>query len=160
MTRKHVDPELGDIEVPDPPTPEEFEARRAEARRAAQRQRLWPHGSVSKCPRCDERALEGRDDLTQRVTRPGQIIVFRHLRGAKCRACEAQFLEPGEALNVEAEAGPDLVGDYEVKVSRIGSGTLGTYWPKDLVRVLGLKPKKRAFVKVLDADTALVSFES
>lgn len=160
MTRRYVDPDLGEIQAPKPPEPEAFEARKAAAEAGARRARLWPAGSVSKCPKCGKRALEGRDDLVERVARPGHVIVFRHMRGARCRACAAQWLEPGEHLNIEAEAGAEIVGDYEVKISRVGSGTLGTYWPKDLVRVLGLKPKKRAYVKVLDADTALISFES
>jgi hypothetical protein len=44
-------------------------------------------------------------------------------------------------------------------VSRIGSGTLGTYWPKDVERVLNLSPDKRAFIEIIDRDAVLVRFE-
>ncbi len=136
---------------------EEWEARRDEW--ADQEwERLWPDGTIQGCPRCGEEAFEGRSDLTHRITNGRHVLSFRHLHGARCRACDAQSLEPYEQFAVEDEAGVGVRADYEAKVSRIGSGTLGTYWPKDVQRVLGLKPHRRAYIEVVDRDAVLVRF--
>lgn len=159
MTSRRVeDPEFGAIEVPQPPARQEFERVARAMEDASRGVRFWPAGSVSECPRCGEARFVGRDDLSHEVPRPGGVIVFLHLRGARCEACEAQSLEPDDLVRLEAEAGVAIVADYEAKVSSIGSGTVGTYWPKDVVRLLGLTPGKRAFIMVLDRDTALVKF--
>ena len=55
----------------------------------------------------------------------------------------------------------DLVppGDHEVKVSNIGRGTVGTYWPKDVARVMGLDADTKGVVKILDDHTMVVVFD-
>lgn len=159
-TRKFQDPDFGLIEVPEErfPTREEVEARRKSLRAIQREHRLWEEGRVYRCPNCERRSLVGRNDLVEEIAKPGQIASFRHLRGAKCTACNAQFVEPSEIVAIEEEVGVGLVPDFEAKVSNIGSGTLGTYWPRDVVRNMGLTPDKKAYIKVLDRDTALVKF--
>lgn len=68
-------------------------------------------------------------------------------------------MEPYEQIAVEDEADIGLHPDYEASVSRIGSGTLGTYWPKEVERVLNLSPDKRAFIEIIDRDAVLVRVE-
>lgn len=158
MSRKVKDPDFGDIEFGAPPSREEYERVGRQAMEAVAARRLWPEGSVSKCPQCGRKAFVGRDDLTHRVSRPGGVLVFRRLRGAKCQACGVQTLEPADLVAVEEEAGVGITADYEAKVSRIGSGSLGTYWPKDVVRTMRLSPHQKAYIQVLDRDTAIVRF--
>lgn len=161
MTRTIDDPDFGEIEVPERYIPpEEWEERVQAARETIEEaDRLWPDGEVHECPECGEETFEGRSDLTVRVTRGPHVVSFRHLHGAECTSCGAATLEPYEALAVEDEAGLGFHPDYEASVSRIGSGTLGTYWPKDVERVLDLHPDKKAFIEVVDRDTVLVRFE-
>ncbi len=140
------------------PSKAEWEKRRKEYLAAIKANRLWPEGSVSACPTCHKRALVGRSDLVHQEVRPGNVQTFRNLRGAKCEACGSQFLDPEEIIAIEDTIGVGVVADFEAKVSRIGTGTLGTYWPKDVVRNLGLEPDTRAFIQVLDRETALVKF--
>ena len=141
-----------------PPSREEFEKARQETLATLLERRHWPKGSVSRCPKCGERAFAGSDDLEYRVVRPGGILVFCHLRGARCGACTAVTLEPGDMIRVEGESAARIPSDYEAKVSKIGSGSLGTYWPKDVVRNMGLDSDKRVFIQVLSGDTALLRF--
>lgn len=156
--RTIVDPDLGTIDVPEPPKKADAERLVREQREAFEKIRLWPPGSVSACPSCERRSFVGRDDLSAEIARPGGVVVYRHLRGAKCSNCDGQSLEPGEQMQIEREAGVGQVADYEAKVSNIGSGTVGTYWPKDVVRVMNLSPETRAYIQVIDRETALIRF--
>lgn len=87
------------------------------------------------------------------------MLVYRHLHGARCARCSFQVLEASDQFAIEQEAGTTFHPDYEAKVSRIGSGTLGTYWPKDVERVMHLAPHDKAFIHVVAHDTAVVRFE-
>ena len=158
MARRVKDPEFGVIIAPQPPSKEEFDRDARLVREALLRIRHWPRGIVSRCPGCDRDTFVGRDDLEFTVGRPGGVVIFRHLQGARCDSCGSQVLEPGDLVRVEGEAATGVVSDYEAKVSRIGSGTLGTYWPRDVVRNMGLAPDKKAFIQVLDHETALIRF--
>lgn len=158
MKRTVEDSEFGRIEVPPPPSRDEFEKVARKALAALEKRRVWPAGSVSRCPQCGKRAFVGRDDLSCEIARPGGIVIFKNLRGAKCEACKAQSLEPADLVRVEQDMGVGTLSDYEARVSSIGSGTLGTYWPKDVVRNLALEPGKKVYIQILDRETALVKF--
>ncbi|HLF06728.1 MAG TPA: hypothetical protein VI893_06125 [Thermoplasmata archaeon] len=156
--RVFVDPDFGEIELPAPPSRREFDEAGRQAIAAMVSRRHWPKGSLEKCSECGRMTFEGREDLEYRITRPGAVLVFRHLRGAKCATCGAQAIEPEDLIEVESEAGVGIVGDYKAKVCNIGTGTLGTYWPQDVVRNLRLSPEKLAFIQVVDEDTVLITF--
>lgn len=157
-TREIVDPDFGPIRVPEPPKRTDAERLVAAQKAAFEKLRLWPDGSVSHCPSCERRAFVGRSDLDHEVARPGGVVIYRHIRGAKCSHCGARSIEPSEQIHIESEVGIGQVGDYEAKVSNIGSGTVGTYWPKDVVRVMNLDPDTRAYIQVIDRETALIRF--
>lgn len=157
-TDEIVDPQLGRIKLPKPPKRAAAERLIEEQSRAFATKRLWEDGSVTECPSCGRESFVGRSDLSYEVGRPGGVVIFRRLMGAKCANCQAQALEPGEQIQIEREAGIGQVADYEAKVSNIGSGTVGTYWPKDVVRVMDLKPQTRAMIQILDRETILIKF--
>jgi len=159
MTRQIEDPDFGVIELPKEYLDADALDERLDTIREAFDERLWPEGETFACPRCGERTFEGRSDLAYRSTEGRHVVSFRHLHGASCTNCGAKTLEPYEQIAVEDEADIGLHPDYEASVSRIGSGTLGTYWPKDVERVLNLSPDKRAFIEIIDRDAVLVRFE-
>lgn len=156
--REIVDPDFGPIRVPEPPKRADADRLLAAQEDAFRQLRLWPDGSVSPCPSCERKAFVGRSDLSHEVARPGGVVIYRHIRGAKCSHCGAQSIEPSEQIHIESEVGIGQVADYEAKVSNIGSGTVGTYWPKDVVRVMNLSPDTRAYIQVIDRETALIRF--
>lgn len=130
------------------PSAEQWARERAQvkAQLAKRSRRIWSKGSVSQCPKCAKKSFEGRDDLSLQLPSRGHVVIFRHLQGAKCRHCGYQVLEPADQHDVEEEVGASFHSDYQAKVSRIGSGTLGTYWPKDVQRVTisaGRRPHPR-----------------
>ncbi len=49
-----------------------------------------------------------------------------------------------------------MTSPESIRVSRIGRGTLGTYWPKPIERRLGLKPGTRMEMQFLGPTTALL----
>lgn len=159
MTRDATDPDVGKIERQDTFIPDyEWDDQRDTIRQAL-KGRLWPEGETFTCPECHEPSFQGRSDLTHRVTRGPQVISIRHLHGAHCTNCEATTLKAYEQIQIEDEIGIGFHPDYEAKVSRIGSGTLGTYWPKDVQRVLNLEPHKKAYIEIIDQDAVLIRFK-
>jgi hypothetical protein len=90
------------------------------------------------------------------VVRGNVVNSFRHLHGAMCTTCSVVMLEPYEAAGIEDQVGMPFVSDYEAKVTNIGSGTVGTYWPKDIQRIMGLRKGRRMHVQLVDQDTMLI----
>ena len=143
-----------------PLTPRDAENALEEERQAvaAAARRFWPPGSVDLCPKCRERTFVGRDDMIVEVARPPVVYVFRGIRGAECTACGAQCVESADLALIEQKTAD--VSDYHVKVSALAGGrSLGTYWPADVVRNLGLSAGQVASVQVLSESAALIRVE-
>lgn len=152
-----------DDRLGDPPTQEEWDAVGRELDEKEWPD-LYPVGSVSRCPECGAEAFEGRDGLDLEVTYKGVVHYFHDLKGVRCRACGAQSLDMPEMFRVEKRLGMDPNHfppqvDFEAKVAQFGSGSLGTYWPKDIRRIMNLKPGQRAHICVVDKNAVLVRFE-
>lgn len=153
------DSDFGRIEVPD-----ERISKRAwqqgvrRVRSVLRGRRHWKAGRAYACPVCRHRTFVGRDDLTHEEVRGDKVFVFLRLHGGRCTSCDAQAVEAYEVLDVEDAMGVSFRADYRGKVSRIGRGTLGTYWPKDVERVLGLRPDKKVYIEILGRDAALLRF--
>lgn len=143
------------------PTPEQWAKAtvKVKADLAKPGKRLWPDGSKGTCPKCRAKALEGRSNLSLELPSRGHVVIFRHLQGARCTKCAYTILEPVDQYAVEEEVGVSFHSDYEAKVSRIGSGTLGTYWPKDVTRAMHLQPHDVAHIHIISPDVAVVKFE-
>ncbi|MBI2078780.1 MAG: hypothetical protein HYT80_10500 [Euryarchaeota archaeon] len=159
MKRKATlcDPDLGVIELPEAPaSPEYWNKMRKRIRERLMRTRLWKEGSRHPCPECGARTFIGSDEVTQEFRRGQRIIVMRNLAGARCASCGFQMLEPREHLHIDDELEILTAVDHDVGVSRVGRGTLGTYWPKGLQRELRLRPGTRLRVQVLSPSSALL----
>lgn len=123
----------------------------------------WPTGSVKPCNECGEMTFEGRDDLDHEIVFNGIPHIFHDLRGGRCRACGAQALEGYEMMRIEKRLGMDPTRfpphtDYEAKVAKFGSDSLGTYWPKDIRRIMRIRAGQRVYICVVDKDAVLVRF--
>ncbi len=124
-----------------------------------ERKRAFPGGSLRKCPVCSKKALQGRDDLLREIVVGAMASVHHNLHGARCKNCKAEFLESYEEIALE-EAGPERkLTDYQAKVTRVSGKNLGTYWPKDIVRVMKLHRGDALGVQVLGDDTMLIQRE-
>ncbi len=118
--------------------------------------RAFPPGPARTCPVCSKLALASRDDLVREVVVGAIALVHHNLHGARCESCGTEFLEAYEELALE-EAGPErTLSDYQAKVTSVSGRNLGTYWPKDVVRVMNLHSQDALSVQILDADTMLI----
>jgi hypothetical protein len=155
-------PGHGAIEVPPDWTPEETARRKAEGERvieALKRRRLYPPGTISTCLRCRRRTVNGKDDMVYRLVRPGAVLVFANIRGGECMECGFQAPENADQFVIDEVAGDWEPPEFEARLSEYGKGALGTYWPKDVVRNMGVRAGMRALVQILDRRTLIVRFE-
>jgi YgiT-type zinc finger domain-containing protein len=155
------DPEFGPVRVPQRPrpTPKEWAEDGNLMRARIRKRRFWKLGEVHECPRCGKDTFVGADRITRMFTKGGKTFVFLNMRGAECTECGAHVLEAHEQITVEDHIGAEYTPNYGAKVTRIGSGSLGTYWPKDVERLLGLQPNTRAFIEVVGPNAVFVRFQ-
>ena len=143
-------------------TPEEIARREAEGDRVIQalkRKRLYPSGTVSTCLRCRRKTMNGRDDMVYRLVRPGAVLVFANIRGGECTHCGFQAPENADQFMIDEVGGDWEPPNFEARLAAYGKGALGTYWPKDVVRNMGVRAGMRALVQILDRRTLIVRFE-
>lgn len=140
------------------PTPREWIQAVVELRNQMmqRRPRAFAPGTIRKCPVCSKKTLESRDDLLREVLVGAIVLVHHNLHGARCKNCKTEFLEAYEEIALE-ESGPErTLSDYSAKVTSVSGKNLGTYWPRDVVRVLNLHNQDALRVQVLDEDTMLI----
>lgn len=153
------DPDFGSIEIEDQkPTPKHVREASEAALQKIRSRRAWKPGRAYRCPDCGQPTFLAADDVSMEFAHKGKVYVFAHLHGARCSACGAQTVEAYEQIRMDEEIGVGHRADYEAKVSRIGSGSLGTYWPRDVERLLRLNPDKKAFIEIVGPHAVLVRF--
>ena len=140
-------------------SPEQEAALRREVRGAIAK-RQWKSGQAYVCPSCGQRSLVGTDRLNLQVHREGMLVVYPALRGAQCGKCHAKFVEPSEmALLEQGPLGPQWMPQFDLKVSSIGRGTLGTYWTKEIERNLHLRKDTRLRAQLLNPKQVLITVQ-
>ncbi len=147
--------------MPDPaihPTPREWAEALASTRRRMmqERPRAFPPGARRKCPSCGRTALVSRDDLVRETITDGLLVMHHNLHGGQCTQCGHEYLEGYEEVALEEAAGLGFMSDYRASVTRVAGSHLGTYWPKDVVRNMGLATHDELSVKVLGKDRMLI----
>ncbi len=156
-------PEADDVPVPGLPpydmTPDQEVALR-ERVQAAIDKRQWEPGRTYSCPACKSKSLKGTDQLNLQASRDGMLVVYPSLRGAECGTCHAKFVEPMEmALLEQGPLGPHWMPQFDLKVSSIGRGTLGTYWTKEIERNLHLHKGVKLRAQLLNPRQVLITVE-
>lgn len=150
------DPDFGPIDL-EPTSDEAWTTAEEKVSKAIQSVRHWPVGTVHDCPRCREHEFAGKDDIRyQTMDTRGHVHSFYNLRGGHCTACGLDLIEPADLIMVEKTARIEFTPVFSGKVSRIGRGTLGTYWGRDVERNLGLHAGDRLDVELVGRDSMLV----
>lgn len=150
------DPDFGPIDLK-PTTDKAWEAASKQVEAAIEVARHWPAGKTHPCPRCRNDTLTGSDNIRyQTVDGQGHVHTFYNLRGASCSACGLEILEPADLVEVEKTVRVGFTPVFTGKVSRVGRGTLGTYWSRDVERNLGLHAGDRLDVELVGRDSMLV----
>jgi len=151
------DPDFGPIELPVEELSEaQWNLTRERIRARLMKSVLWKPGRIYECPECHRRAFAAAQDLVQEVRRADKVVILKNLHGARCSQCGFRVLDGREELRIDDEYERMSASRHEAAVSRVGRGTLGTYWPKAVERSLELKPGTRLEVDVLAPDSAMI----
>lgn len=151
-----------DIEASDPdqvPEITEEEVKSLQARALeTEREPLLDEGQVTQCPVCDG-PMVTTNDLKKAIPTPRGLTLVTRLPGARCAQCNASQLDPAALALILEHSGEEIISDYETTVTQASGQALGTYFRKDLTRVLGLTGREHLRWTVLDKDHALVEIQ-
>lgn len=156
------DREEDEIEAPDPsdvPEVTQEQVRDLQGRLLeAPREPLLPEGEVTDCPICDGDMVT-TNNLKKAIPTPHGLTVVTRLPGARCTQCDASQFDPAAIALILEHSDAEILADYETTVTKASGSSLGTYFKKDLTRVLGLDGSEHLLWTVLDKDHALVEIE-
>lgn len=102
-----------------------------------------------KCPSCGTASMSYADELTFEVVLAGERIVIPNLTGLKCSKCGEAAFDANSTKIIENYTAGKPVGGYELKVSTVGGGKIGMYFPKDVLRVMKISKSDRAILTPL-----------
>ncbi|VVB88695.1 Uncharacterised protein [uncultured archaeon] len=102
-----------------------------------------------KCPSCGNSTMSYANDLTFDVTLTGERIVIPNLTGLKCSKCSEEAFDANSTKIIEKYTIDKSVGGYELKVSTVGGGKIGMYFPKDVLRVMKISKSDKAILTPL-----------
>jgi|SRR5919197_1838796 YgiT-type zinc finger domain-containing protein len=91
------------------------------------------------CPVCKKGVLVLAHPLTVDWAQNGERIVVGNLTGFRCSNCGREFLDAEGARVVSRYIDRSRPrGGYTAKISSLGGGKLGVYFPRDLLRNIDL----------------------
>lgn len=91
------------------------------------------------CPVCETGVLVLAHSLTVDWAQSGERIVVGNLTGFRCSSCGREFLDAEGARVVSRYIDRSRPrGWYTAKISSLGGGKLGVYFPRDLLRNIDL----------------------
>lgn len=76
-------------------------------------------------------------------------IVIPNLTGLKCSKCGEVAFDANSTKIIEKYTAGKPVGGYELKVSIVGGGKIGMYFPKDVLRVMKVSKSDKAILTPL-----------
>lgn len=101
------------------------------------------------CPSCGTASMSYADDLTFEVVLAGERIVIPNLTGLKCSKCGEVAFDANSTEIIENYTAGKPVGGYECRVSTVGGGKVGMYFPKDVLRVMKISKSDKAILTPL-----------
>ena len=132
-------------------TPEMMEKTAIEIakRRAGKKESPMKGVKDIECPSCGNSTMSYAGDLTFDVTLTGERIVIPNLTGLKCSKCGEVAFDANSTKIIEKYTADKPVGGYEFKVSTVGGGKIGMYFPKDVLRVMKISRSDKAILTPL-----------
>lgn len=122
------------------------------------REPLLPENEVTECPVCGGEMVT-TNNLRKAIPTPHGLTVVTPLPGARCARCSTSQYDPAALALILEHSDEEIIADYETTVTQASGKTLGTYFKKDLSRVLSLTGKEHLRWTVLDEDHALVEID-
>jgi YgiT-type zinc finger domain-containing protein len=131
-------------------TPEMMEKTAIEiAKRRGKKESPMKRVKDIECPSCGTTSMSYSDDLTFEVILAGERIVIPNLTGLKCSKCGEVAFDTNSTKIIEKYTSGKPVGGYELKVSTVGGGKIGMYFPKDVLRVMKISKSDKAILTPL-----------
>ena len=109
-----------------------------------------------KCPSCGSDTMSYADDLTFEVILAGERIVIPNLTGLKCSKCGEVAFDANSTKIIEKYTTDRPAGGYELKVSTVGGGKIGMYFPKDVLRVMRISKDDKAILTPLSSRKMII----
>ena len=115
------------------------------------------------CPVCGKGVLALADSLTVDWTQNAERIVVGNLTGFRCTNCGRELFDAESARVISRYIDQSRPrGGYTAKISSLGGGKLGVYFPQDLLRNVDLSqsdhvrlyPISRRKIVIEGADSA------
>ncbi len=102
-----------------------------------------------KCSSCGNDTMSYAQDLTFDVVLAGERIVIPNLTGLKCSKCGEVTFDANSTKIIEKYTADRAGGGYELKISAVGGGKIGVYFPKDILRVMEIHKSEKAILTPL-----------
>lgn len=113
-------------------------------------------GPAVPCPSCGEERLMSDHDLVWHEPRPGMLLVVGGLSGYRCSGCGDTWFDSRSVHLIEQHRNAKPTANYEAAVSRVGGNGIGVYFPKDLQRVMGIRPGQRAHITPMSGHAMMI----
>lgn len=149
------------IEIPDNIpviTPEMMEKTAIEIakRRADKRESPIKNIKDIMCSSCSSDTMSYSEDLTFEVVLAGERIVIPNLTGLKCSKCGEVAFDTKSTKIIEKYTAGRASGGYELKISTVGGGKIGLYFPKDIIRVMKINKSEKAILTPLSKRKMII----
>jgi YgiT-type zinc finger domain-containing protein len=109
-----------------------------------------------KCPSCGSDMMSYAQDLTFEVVLAGERIVIPNLTGLKCSKCGEVTFDANSTKIIEKYTSGRAGGGYELKISTVGGGKIGMYFPKDILRVMEINKSEKAILTPLSKRKMII----
>lgn len=109
------------------------------------------------CPECGG-TMHPSDDLTFDVNLPEGRLIIPNLSGHKCERCGDEYYDPESSDIIDRHTAGKVTGGHEAKITTVGGGKLGIYFPKDVLRDMDIKSKEKVIIKPISRKKAIMEF--
>lgn len=100
------------------------------------------------------------DDLVFEVVLAGEIIVIPNLTGFRCVRCGKVTFDTNSTKIIEKYTAGKPAGGYELKISIVGGGKLGIYFPKDVLRIMKINKGDSAILTCVSERKMIIELLS
>lgn len=107
------------------------------------------------CPECGG-TMHPSDELTFDVTLPEGRLIIPNLSGRICDQCGDQYFDAESSDIIDRHTARKISGGHEAKVTIVGGGRLGIYFPKDVLREMDIKSKQKVIIKPISRKKAII----
>lgn len=107
------------------------------------------------CPECGGK-MHPSDDLTFDVNLPEGRLIIPNLSGHRCERCGDEYYDSKSSDIIDKHTAGKVSGGHEARITTVGGGKLGIYFPKDVLRDMDIKSKQKIIIKPISRKKAIL----